>query len=70
MNLLSYVSIFVLIIGIIIFAAGLSVFWFMNPAPEYCSAIICFGLLFVLGAILMITLSVDYDDTLKSALTL
>lgn len=70
MNLLTYFSIFILVTGLLIFISGLIIFWIENPAPEYATAIIMTGFLLISGSILMVTISVDYDDAVKRSLTL
>lgn len=61
MHLLKIFSIILLIIGIIIVVSGL--IWYWNASPPYgnISVIIIIGFLFMLGAIIMLCVSLQYD---------
>lgn len=70
MNVLQIFSILVLIAGLVIFFIGLTIYAVLNPAPEWCSLVIMIGMLFVLGAIVLVITSIDYDKAVRKDLTL
>lgn len=62
MHWLKIASILILIIGIIIFVAGLLVLYFGNPPYGTASALLIIGVLFLLGSIAMLCVSLQYDQ--------
>ena len=61
MHLLKIFSILLLIIGVIILIAGLFWYWNASPPYGYISAVVIIGLLFMLGAIILLCVSFQYD---------
>lgn len=61
MHFLKIFSILLLIIGAILFVVGL--IWYMQSGPPYgyVSAVITIGLLLILGSIVMLCVSLQYD---------
>lgn len=61
MHPLKVVSILLLIAGAIIFAVGVFILWRCQPPYGWASIFIMFGILFLLGAIIMICIAQQYD---------
>ncbi|CAH6420255.1 Hypothetical protein HVR_LOCUS1143 [uncultured virus] len=62
MHWLKIVSIILVIAGTIIFVAGLILLYFGNPPYGTVSALLIIGLLFILGAIIMLCVAQEYDQ--------
>lgn len=61
MHPLKITSILLFLAGAIIFFAGLLILWKGNPPYGTASVLIAIGLLFALGAIIMLCVSLQYD---------
>lgn len=61
MHALKVTSILILLAGIGLFILGLVLYWTTNPISGWASASIMIGLLFLLGAIIMLAISEQYD---------
>lgn len=61
MHALKFVSILLLISGALIFAAGLFLYWTTDPISGWAGGLIVIGLLFLLGSIIMLCVSLQYD---------
>lgn len=61
MHPLKIVSIVLLALGAIIFAAGLIILWKAPPPYSWASIYIMLGILFLLGAIIILCVSQQYD---------
>lgn len=60
MNAFTLFSFLVLVGGIIVFGIGLILYWTTNPVTYWADAAIIIGLLFLLGSIMMLCVSVQY----------
>lgn len=61
MHGLKLLSIILLISGGTVFAIGLWLYWITNPVSEWASAFTMIGLLFLLGAIILLCIGQQYD---------
>ena len=61
MHALKFASILLMLAGAAIFGAGLFLYWQTNPISDWASACIMIGLLFLLGSIIMLAVSHQYD---------
>lgn len=61
MHFLKILSILFLIVGIVFFVVGIIWYWNSSPPYGYTSALITIGLLFILGSIIILCISLQYD---------
>lgn len=68
MHPLKIVSIILLLTGIVVFVAGMLLLWLTKPPYGWANVLITTGILFLLGAIIMLAVSFEYDIPNASAL--
>lgn len=61
MHALKIASVLILIAGVILFSTGVIVYWINNPVPNWASGFVMSGLLIILGAIILLCISLQYD---------
>lgn len=60
MNVFTATSFGILFLGSILYITGLLIYWNTNPVSEWGEASIVIGLLLLLGAIIMLCISMQY----------
>jgi len=54
-------SILILIAGIILFVTGIIMYWTINPVSASINGFVMAGILIMLGAIILLGISIEYD---------
>lgn len=61
MHILKFISIILLLSGVGFFAAGLWLYWTTNPISNWASVLIMIGIIVLLGAIILLIISLQYE---------
>jgi hypothetical protein len=61
MHALTVASILLLIAGSLVLAGGLFLYWQTNPVSIWATALVIIGMLFLLGSIIMLCVSLQYN---------